>query len=354
MKGEDNMQNTDQMWKDVLNRIPNPDPQFIYAVTSTGIYCRTDCPSRRPKRKNVAFFDTPRNAETHGYRPCLRCKPDQDAARDRWAEMIAKACRLIEQAEEEPSLTEIAEQFGVSPFHFQRKFKAALGVTPKAYAKAHRVEKFRAQMTQREVSITSAIYDAGYNSSSRFYENATQTLGMTPSQLRKGGQDVRILFAIGECSLGPVLVASSEKGVCALLFGDTPEAVLEDLQSRFPNADLIGDDINYQTVIGHVIRFVDDPSRGFDLPLDIRGTAFQQKVWEALRDIPAGTTASYQDIANQIGAPKSFRAVAQACGANNIAVAVPCHRVVRSDGGLSGYRWGVERKRDLLRREATA
>ncbi len=348
------MQNTEHMWDAVVNRVPNPDPQFFYAVTSTGIYCRPDCPSRRPKRKNVAFYDTPRCAEFHGYRPCLRCNPDREDAREKWADMIAKACRLIEQAEEEPSLTEIADQFGVSPFHFQRRFKAALGVTPKAYAKAHRVEKFRAQVAQSGVSITSAIYDAGYNSSSRFYESAVQTLGMTPTQLRKGGKDVRILFAIGECSLGSVLVASSEKGVCALLFGDTPEAVLEDLQSRFPNADLIGDDINYQNVIGHVIQFVDNPSRGFDLPLDIRGTAFQQKVWEALRDIPAGTTASYQDIANRIDAPKSFRAVAQACGANNIAVAVPCHRVVRSDGDLSGYRWGVERKRNLLRREATA
>ncbi|WP_171207891.1 MULTISPECIES: bifunctional DNA-binding transcriptional regulator/O6-methylguanine-DNA methyltransferase Ada [unclassified Ruegeria] len=348
------MQNTEQMWDDVLNRVSNPIPHFYYAVSSTGIYCRTDCPSRRPKRKNVQFFETGQDAEEHGFRACQRCKPDHHSLEDKWVGLIAQACRVIEEAEEEPSLSELANRFHVSPFHFQRKFKATLGVTPKAYAKAHRIENFRANLARNEGSITSAIYDAGYNSSSRVYETATKTLGMTPTRFRNGGKDVRILFAIGESSLGSVLVASTEKGVCALLFGDTPEQVLEDLQSRFPNADLIGDDQNYQQVIGHVIRFVDDPSRGFDLPLDIRGTAFQQRVWEALRDIPAGTTASYRDIAAKIGAPNSFRAVAQACGANNIAVAVPCHRVVHTDGGLSGYRWGIARKRSLLKREAVA
>jgi AraC family transcriptional regulator of adaptative response/methylated-DNA-[protein]-cysteine methyltransferase len=348
------MEETDAMWGAVLERDQNPDPQFFYAVKTTGVYCCPNCPSRRPKRQNVAYYPTTRHAENEGFRACLRCRPSLKSPKEETASRIASACRVIETAEEEPSLDELATRSGLSTFHFQRTFKAAMGVSPKAYAKAHRMKRFQDILNSSEASITSAIYDAGYASSSRFYETATRALGMTPKQVRKGGKDVKILFAIGESTLGSVLIASSAKGVCSMLLGDTPEAVLDDLQGRFPAAELIGNDPDYETLIAQVIQFVDNPHYGFKLPLDIQGTAFQQRVWEALRDIPVGTTASYGEIAEKIGAPKSFRAVAQACGANNIAVAIPCHRVVRSDGGLSGYRWGVERKSAILEIERKA
>ncbi|WP_282078813.1 bifunctional DNA-binding transcriptional regulator/O6-methylguanine-DNA methyltransferase Ada [Epibacterium ulvae] len=348
------MKQTDVLWQAVLEREQNPIPPFFYGVKTTGIYCRPNCPSRRPKRQNAVFYSSCAQAEADGFRACLRCRPNQKSPQEQTAALISRACREIETAEVEPSLDDLARQSGLSPFHFQRTFKSAMGLTPKAYAQAHRMKRFRDIVGSGEGSITTAIYDAGYTSSSRFYEIATQALGMTPKLLRQGGKGVKILFAIGECSLGSVLVASSAKGVCAMLLGDTPEMVLEDLQDRFPQADLIGNDPDYETLIAHAIRFVDDPKYGFNLPLDIQGTAFQQRVWEALRDIPIGTTASYSEIAVKIGAPKSFRAVAQACGANNIALAIPCHRVVRSDGGLSGYRWGVERKSAILDAERKA
>ncbi len=341
----------DQMWTSVLARDQSPEPRFLYAVKSTGIYCRPSCPSRRPLRKNVEFFPSGQLAEHNGYRACLRCRPDAIPPEAQLAERVAQACQEIDQSESEPTLADLAALTDLSPFHLQRTFKQVLGVTPKAYARANRRRKVRQLIAETESSITAAVYDAGYNSSSRFYETATQALGMSPSQLRRGGAGVRILFAIGDCRLGVVLIASTDKGVCALLLGDTPETVLEDLQSRFPNAELIGDDPHYQALIGHILPFVEAPKLGFDLPLDIQGTAFQTRVWAALRDIPVGDTASYSEIANQIGAPKSSRAVAQACGANPLAIVVPCHRVVRADGGLSGYRWGVDRKAQILELE---
>lgn len=342
------MKPTEVLWQAVLEREQNPNPPFFYAVKTTGIYCRPDCPSRRPKRQNAVFYESCTQAEADGFRSCMRCRPNQQSPQEQTASLISKACREIETAEEEPRLDDLADQSGLSAFHFQRTFKSVMGVTPKAYARAHRMKRFQEIVGSNKGSITTAIYDAGYTSSSRFYETATQALGMTPKLVRKGGEGVKILFAIGECTLGSVLVASSAKGVCAMLLGDTPEMVLEDLQGRFPKADLIGNDADYEMLIALVILFVDDPKYAFNLPLDIQGTAFQQRVWEALRNIPVGTTASYSEIAEMIGAPKSFRAVAQACGANNIAVAIPCHRVVRSDGGLSGYRWGVDRKSAIL------
>jgi AraC family transcriptional regulator of adaptative response/methylated-DNA-[protein]-cysteine methyltransferase len=232
-------------------------------------------------------------------------------------------------------------------------FKAATGVTPRAYAAAHRAKRVRNEL-RRSRTVTTAIFDAGYNSNGRFYENSDQVLGMTPSRYRAGGADTRIRFAIGECSLGPILVAASDRGVCAILLGDDPEALARDLQDRFPRADLIGGDRDFERIVAKVVGFVEAPGLGLDLPLDVRGTAFQQRVWQALRKIPAGSTASYTEIAQQLGSPRSVRAVAQACAANPLAVAVPCHRVVRTDGALSGYRWGVERKRALLEREASA
>ena len=273
-------------------------------------------------------------------------KPARDAA------LVAAACRRIEQAEAPPTLDDLARDAGLSPHHFHRVFKAVTGLTPKAYAQAHRGKAVRAALSRRGAKVVEAAYDAGFNASSRFYEQADAMLGMTPSQYRDGGVDARIEFAIAECALGALLVARSQRGVCAISLGDDPGALLRELQDRFPRADLVGGDAGFERLVAQVVGFVEAPRLGLDLPLDVRGTAFQQRVWDALRQIPPGSTASYAEIAARIGSPKSVRAVAQACASNVLAVAIPCHRVVCSDGGLSGYRWGVERKRALLQREA--
>ncbi|QIL19664.1 bifunctional DNA-binding transcriptional regulator/O6-methylguanine-DNA methyltransferase Ada [Thermomonas sp. HDW16] len=267
------------------------------------------------------------------------------------AALVAQACRRIEAAEQTPSLDELAQQAGLSPFHFHRVFKAATGLTPKAYADAHRAQAVRARLARGESSVTEAIFDAGFNANSRFYERANDMLGMKPTQYRAGGVDARIEFAIGQSSLGAILVARSQRGVCAISLGDDADALLRELQDRFPRAELIGGDPGFERLVAQVVGLIEQPNIGHDLPLDVRGTAFQQRVWQALRQIPSGETASYAQIAQRIGSPKSVRAVAQACASNTLAVAIPCHRVVRSDGALSGYRWGVERKRELLSRE---
>lgn len=270
---------------------------------------------------------------------------------NRHAALIARACRRIEAAEQPPSLDDLAKDAGLSPFHFHRVFKAATGLTPKGYATAHRANAVRASLARGKASVTDAIFDAGFNANSRFYEHADAMLGMKPTQYRAGGADARIAFAIGQCSLGAILVARSARGVCAISLGDDPDALLGELQDRFPRAELIGGDAGFERLVAQVVGLIEQPNIGHELPLDIRGTAFQQRVWQALRQIPAGETASYAQIAQRIGSPKSVRAVAGACAANTLAVAIPCHRVVRSDGALSGYRWGVERKRELLSRE---
>ena len=267
------------------------------------------------------------------------------------AALVAQACRRIEAAEQPPSLDDLARQAGLSPFHFHRVFKAATGLTPKAYADAQRAQAVRKTLTRGTSSVTDAIFDAGFNANSRFYEHADAMLGMKPTQYRAGGVDARIEFAIGESSLGAILVARSQRGVCAISLGDDAEALLRELQDRFPRAELIGGDAGFERLIAQVVGLIEQPELGIDLPLDVRGTAFQQRVWRALRQIPPGETASYAQIAQRIGSPTSVRAVAGACAANTLAVAIPCHRVVRSDGGLSGYRWGVERKQALLERE---
>jgi AraC family transcriptional regulator of adaptative response/methylated-DNA-[protein]-cysteine methyltransferase len=269
----------------------------------------------------------------------------------RHAALVAQACRRIERAGTPPSLAELAAPSGMSPWHFHRVFKAATGLTPKAYAEAHRAGRVRERLARGD-TVTDAILEAGFNSSSRFYERSNERLGMPPTAWRAGGAATRIRFAIGQCSLGAILVASSDKGVCAILLGDDPDALARDLQDRFPKADLVGGDADYERTVATVVGFVEAPRIGLDLPLDVRGTAFQERVWRALQDIPAGRRATYAEIANRIGAPRAVRAVAGACAANPLAVAIPCHRVVRSDGGLSGYRWGVERKRRLLERES--
>jgi AraC family transcriptional regulator of adaptative response/methylated-DNA-[protein]-cysteine methyltransferase len=340
-------------WQAVSSRQASADGSFVYAVATTGVYCRPSCAARAARRENVSFHRTPAEAEAAGFRPCKRCRPDGRSPAELRAEAVARACRLIDEAEEPPSLDDLARAAGVSRFYFHRVFKEIVGVTPKAYAAARR--RARVQTELRDApNVTAAIYGAGYNASSRFYENVEAKLGMTPSAYRNGGQDSVIRFAVGECSLGSILVAASDKGVCAIQLGDDPDALVRELQDRFPRAQLIGADAAFEQLVARVIGFVEAPAQGLDLPLDVRGTAFQQRVWQALRNIPAGSTASYAEIARRIGQPKAVRAVAQACASNAIAVAIPCHRVVRNDGALSGYRWGVERKRALLEKELAA
>jgi AraC family transcriptional regulator of adaptative response/methylated-DNA-[protein]-cysteine methyltransferase len=317
------------------------------------VYCRPSCAARPARPENVAFHVTRADAEQAGFRPCKRCKPDQPPLAKQQARRVAELCKLIESAEQAPTLEELADHAGLSTYHLHRVFKAVTGLTPREYAAAHRTKRVRREL-DRSGSVTEAIYGAGYNSNGRFYESADQVLGMTPTSYRAGGANTEIRFAIGECSLGSILVAASDRGVCAILMGDEPDALVRDLQDRFPRANLIGGDADFEQLVARVVGLIEAPKLGLDLPLDVRGTAFQQRVWQALRKIPVGATASYSEIAGRIGSPKSVRAVAQACAANALAVAIPCHRVVRSDGGLSGYRWGAERKRALLGREANA
>lgn len=340
----------DPRWASVVNRDPKADGKFYYSVHTTGVYCRPSCAARLARPENVSFHATCEEARQAGFRPCKRCRPDQPSKAEQHSRTIAAVCRLIEESEQIPPLEELARKAALSPWHFHRLFKAATGLTPKEYAAAHRDKRVRKTLGTSS-SVTEAIYDAGYNSNGCFYRTANQVLGMTPSNYRAGGARTEITFAVGECSLGSILVARSERGICAILLGDNPEALTRELQDRFPQARLIGGDAAFEQLVARVVGFVEAPGVGLDLPLDIRGTAFQQRVWQALKKIPAGSTASYTDIARLIGSPKSVRAVAQACGANALAVAIPCHRVVRRDGALSGYRWGIERKRALLERE---
>jgi AraC family transcriptional regulator of adaptative response/methylated-DNA-[protein]-cysteine methyltransferase len=342
---------SDPRWAAVVARDRRQDGKFFYSVKTTGVYCRPSCAARKAKPENVAFHLTAADAERAGFRPCKRCRPDQASLVEQHAARVAELCRFIEEAEQPPTLDDLAARAGLSAYYLHRVFKDITGLTPKAYAAAHRAKRMR-QALGRSDTVTQAIYGAGYGSNGRFYEESDRVLGMTPSSYRAGGANTEIRFAVGECSLGSILVAQSERGVCAILIGDDPDELARDLQDRFPHARLIGGDAEFEQLIAKVVGFVEAPRLGLDLPLDVRGTAFQQRVWQALREIPAGETVSYTKLAERIGRPKSVRAVAQACAANALAVAIPCHRVVRNDGGLSGYRWGVERKRALLEREA--
>jgi len=342
----------DPRWAKVMARDTASDGQFVYSVKSTGVYCRPSCAARLANPANVRFHLTPAAAQAEGFRACKRCKPDLGCEAPHAAK-VAEAARRIAASEETPSLTSLAKRAGLSPHHFHRVFKAITGLTPKDYAAAYRGNKVRAEL-RKSASVTEAIYDAGYNSGSRFYEKSNSLLGMTPTRYRAGGVDEEIRFAIAETSLGALLVAASEKGVCAILMGDNPEKLLQDLQDRFTRARLVGGDAKFEKLVAKVVGLVERPRKDLDLPLDIRGTAFQQRVWKALTTIPAGKTASYAEIAKKIGKPSAVRAVAQACAANSLAIAIPCHRVVKTDGGLSGYRWGVARKQELLAREEAA
>jgi AraC family transcriptional regulator, regulatory protein of adaptative response / methylated-DNA-[protein]-cysteine methyltransferase len=342
---------TDPRWRAVVARDREADGTFFYSVGTTGVYCRPSCPSRLANPRNVRFHQTAAAAEAAGFRPCRRCRPDGTPLQHAHSALVARSCRAIEAASGAPRLAALAAQAGLSPSHFHRVFKSITGVTPQAYASAQRAKRVRRELRKEGRTVTEAIYAAGFNSNGRFYESSDQLLGMTPTHYRGGGADQEIRFAVGECSLGSVLVAASGKGVCAILLGDDPNALARELQDRFPRATLVGGDAAFERTVARVVGLIERPGIGLDLPLDVRGTAFQQRVWQALRKIPAGKTTTYSELATRIGAPSSVRAVAGACAANPTAVVIPCHRVVRTDGSLSGYRWGVERKRQLLARE---
>lgn len=341
----------DPRWAQLQARDATADGSFVYSVATTGVYCRPACAARMPAPRNVRFHTDAAAAEAAGFRPCKRCRPDQRPLAERHAAVIAAACRRIEQSEDALSLGELADWAGLSPHHFHRLFRSITGLTPKGYGDAHRAARVREALAAG-AGVTEALYDAGYGSSGRFYAAADAALGMLPSAYRAGGAAARISFGIGSSSLGRVLAAASERGICAILIGDDDDILTEDLRRRFPRADISAADPGFAATIDAVIAMVEAPGQGLDLPLDIRGTAFQQLVWQALRAIPAGETASYAELATRIGRPGAVRAVAGACAANRIAVAIPCHRVVRNDGAVSGYRWGVERKKTLLAREA--
>ena len=339
-------------WKALRRRDPDADGHFFFAVKTTGVYCRPSCPARPARRENVTFYTTRAAAEHAGFRPCKRCRPDAPPRLQREASLIAAACRAIETAEETPRLSELAAQAGLSPYHFHRMFKRVTGVTPKSYAAAHRHGRVRDSLRSGS-EVTAAIYAAGYNSSGRFYEAAPEILGMKPSVYRNGGQGEAVWYAVGRCSLGHLLVAATKRGLCAILLGDRASELLSDLKTRFPQATLAKPPAGFSEWVQKVVHLVDDPAQAamLGLPLDIRGTAFQRRVWKALQRIPRGRTATYTEIAAGLGSPRAARAVAAACAANTLAVAIPCHRVVASNGKLAGYRWGVERKRRLLELE---
>ena len=340
-----------QRYQAVSQRNAAFDGVFFYAVQTTGVYCRPSCAARLALRRNMSFHPSCEAAERAGFRACRRCRPDAESQRERHAALVRRACRLIDEAEGIPSLAELGREAGMSPFHLHRIFRQVMGVTPKGYADARRAARLQDRL-RSSPDVTTAIYDAGFQAPSPFYRSAAGRLGMTPRSYRKGGLDALIRFALGQCSLGAIIVAATTKGVCAIALGDDPDELLRELQDRFPRAELTGGDAEFESLVALVVGLVEAPEQPLELPLDIRGTAFQQRVWQALRAIPAGSTSSYAAVAASIGAPAAVRAVAGACASNSLAVAIPCHRVVRSDGALSGYRWGIERKRALLDKEA--
>jgi AraC family transcriptional regulator of adaptative response/methylated-DNA-[protein]-cysteine methyltransferase len=337
-------------WAAVTRRDAKADGTFYYSVRTTGIYCMPSCASRQARRENVRFYATRPEAERAGFRPCKRCRPDSEPGAARTA-AVAAACRLIEESHESPSLQMLADSAGMSQSHFHRVFKIATGLTPKGYAAAHRAQRVRASLLG-VAKVSGAINNAGFNSHGRFYASSAKILGMTPTDFRAGGEGTTIRFAVGQCSLGALLVAATEAGVCSILLGDDPETLIRQFQDAFPNANLVGADPDFERHVARVVGLIESPSAGLDLPLDMRGTTFQMRVWRALAEIPAGQTVSYSELAARLGIPGSTRAVAGAVAANRIAVAIPCHRVIRSDGQISGYRWGVDRKQALLDREA--
>lgn len=347
-------QTTEQRWKALQNKDSAADGEFYFSVLTTGVYCKPSCGARLPNRENVSFYETPEAAEKAGYRPCKRCKPTSAPLADRHALMVSRVCEFIAQAEEEPSLSQMAAHVEMSPHYFNRIFKKVVGVTPKQYVIGRRSEAVKQELSSGS-NVTDALYTAGFNTASRFYDGAQPRLGMAAATFKSGGQGIEIRFTIETCWLGLILVAATKKGICSILFGDSEEALAQDLANRFPAAIIERSDegSDFENWVTNVLDFVKKPSGGLNLPLDIQGTAFQERVWRALQAIPAGTTSSYAEVAQNIGQPKASRAVAAACAANPVAVAIPCHRVVKANGDISGYRWGVERKQNLLEREAS-
>lgn len=341
-------QTDDDRYDALARRDANQRNAFVAGVKTTGIYCRAGCPARTPRRENLDFFDTAEQARAAGFRACLRCKPDE--ARP-GAEAITRACRMIEGAETVPSLDVVAAAVGLSSHHFHRLFKARMGVTPAAYAAQVRDRRAKAAL-EGGATVTEAVYDSGFGAPSRFYDAAHRRFGMTPSAWKKGGLGERLRVTVAPCSLGQVLVAATDKGVSSIELGDDAKFMLDSFRLRFAQAELATDDAGLEALVRRVIALIDDPrDPGLDLPLDVRGTAFQQKVWQALRTIPAGETWTYGELAAAVGKPGAARAAGAACGANPVCVVVPCHRVVGSNGSLTGYAWGTARKKELLRRE---
>ena len=340
----------DRRWQAVCERDTRADGQFVFAVLTTGICCRPSCRSRRARRENVRFFADVAAAVAAGFRPCKRCQPDKDYPQQQRVDKVAQACRLLEQ-DAPLTLEALAGQLAMSPFHFHRLFKSVTGMTPKAWQQAWRAQRLREALEQG-IPVTRAALAAGFPDSSSYYRQADAALGMTASQFRRGGAATVVTWTTGDCALGRCLVAESERGICAILLGDDDATLISELQQMFPAADNAPADLMFQQHVREVIASLNQRDTPLTLPLDIRGTAFQQQVWQALRTIPCGETVSYQQLANAIGKPKAVRAVASACAANKLAIIIPCHRVVRGDGTLSGYRWGVSRKAQLLRREA--
>jgi AraC family transcriptional regulator of adaptative response/methylated-DNA-[protein]-cysteine methyltransferase len=341
----------DDKWNALVQRDMQANGGFYYGVLTTDVYCRPVCSSRLPNRGNVRFFDTWEEAEKAGFRPCKRCHPNDKYWQDSQTRAVLNACRIIEDAGTPPKLEEIADKAGLSAFHFHRLFKKITGITPKQYAMEIRLKRIRSCLQSRQ-TVTEAIYNSGFETSSRFYEKSTAALGMSPSAYKNGAPDINIRHAVVKSYLGWVLAAWTEKGICSVTLGDTPEKLKEDLYRRFPKAKFKDPDPNFEDILAKVLAAIEAPnSHSFELPLDIQGTAFQRSVWDVLKKIAPGSTASYAEIATRIGNPSASRAVARACAANPVAVVIPCHRVVRSNGELGGYRWGIERKRRLLARE---
>lgn len=340
----------EERWQAVVRRDVQADGDFVYAVRTTGVYCRPSCPSRAARRENVAFFDSAELAAAAGYRPCKRCRPDAPSLQQRRHALVRQACRTIELGTSAPTLAALAQQAGMSPYHFQRIFKGVTGLSPKAFHKAVLARRVTASL-QSAPSVTAAIYDAGFNSTGRFYEDAPALLGMSPGSYRKGGAGEHIRYAVERCALGWIVVAATRKGICAIEFGESAEMLEERIRARFPQAKFEAADEAFTHWVARVLRYIEQPRGVLDLPLDVQGTVLQRRVWQALQAIPAGQTASYGEIAERLGQPRAHRAVAHACAVNPVAVAIPCHRAVRTDGALAGYRWGLARKAELLKRE---
>lgn len=341
----------DDRWQSVVDRDADADGQFVFAVHTTGIFCRPSCRAKHALRKNVSFFADAQQAQAAGFRPCKRCQPDKDSAQQHRLDKIAHACQLLEQ-ESPLTLDELAQQVAMSPYHLHRLFKATTGMTPKAWQQSWRARRLRDALA-KGAPVTQAILNAGFPDSSSYYRQADQALGMTARQFRKGGDNVSVRYTLTDCALGRCLVAESERGICAILLGDDDATLVAELHELFPAAQDEAADADFQQHVREVIAVINTRNTPLSLPLDIRGTAFQLQVWQVLRAIPCGKTVSYQQLASAIGKPKAVRAVASACGANKLAIVIPCHRVIRNDGALSGYRWGIARKAQLLQRETT-